>query len=206
MSLPARAAPAPPRSSPGVVSLQPRPESVSDAELVRRALEDDAWARAALYHRHADAVANLALRLLRDRDQAADVLQDTFIEALTQLHRLREPEKVRAWLRRIAVNRVQRRFRRKKLLRMLGLDREPALGLDELASASASPEVRLELRRADGALRSLSTRRRVIWTLRVVEGETLPAIAEAVGLSLATVKRELTAATEAVRAAVEEAR
>ncbi|MCA9607603.1 MAG: sigma-70 family RNA polymerase sigma factor, partial [Myxococcales bacterium] len=90
-------------------------------------------------------------------------------------------------------------------LRMLGLDREPALGLDELASASASPEVRLELRRADGALRSLSTRRRVIWTLRVVEGETLPAIAEATGLSLATVKRELTVATEAVRAAVEEA-
>ncbi|MCA9606529.1 MAG: hypothetical protein KC619_13080, partial [Myxococcales bacterium] len=140
------------------MSLHPHADRVTDAELVRRALEDDAWARAALYHRHAPTVANLALRLLRDRDQAADVLQDTFIEALTGLHRLREPDKVRAWLRRIAVNRVQRRFRRNKLLRTLGLDRGSALGLDELASPSADPEVRLELRRADAALRTLSAR------------------------------------------------
>lgn len=203
MTAPARARPADESEPPAPVTPL-RGDAVSDAELVRRAREDDAWARAAIYHRYAEEIGNLAFRLLRDRDAAADALQDTFVIALTTLHQLSDPEKLRAWLRRIAVNRARRQFRRRKLLRLLGLSPGSGVRLDEMMSTRAGPDVRLQLRRVDDALRTLSDRRRIVWTLRYVEGETLPAIAEAMGCSLATVKRELRVAKGLVEAAVEE--
>ncbi|HJL19569.1 MAG TPA: RNA polymerase sigma factor [Sandaracinaceae bacterium LLY-WYZ-13_1] len=176
----------------------------SDAELVERAREGDRWARAALYHRHAPHVSSLALRLLRDRDTADDVLQDTFVSAFETMHQLRTPSKVRAWLRQIAVRHVQRRFRRRKLRRLLGFRPRPSVPLAELASQDAPQEAVVQLERVDEALRATPERARLVWTLRQVEGETLPAIAAACGISLATVKRDLTRAQDAVRAVVDD--
>ena len=87
----------------------------SDAELVARILEGDRWAEEALYRRHAACLGNLAARLLRDRDAALDVVQDTFVEAFEGLERLRDPARVGGWLRQIAVHQVHRRLRRQKL-------------------------------------------------------------------------------------------
>jgi RNA polymerase sigma-70 factor (ECF subfamily) len=176
-----------------------------DAELVTRALLGERWARAALYHRHARDIANLALSLLRDREEARDVLQDTFVTAFETLSQLRERTKVRAWLCKVAVRHVQRRFRRRRLRRLLGLDfgAPVTIPLDELAMRDAEQEAVLELRRLEAVLRTLPDRACIVWTLRAVEGETLPAIAEIVGCSLATVKRDLSAAQHAIGEATE---
>ena len=173
---------------------------IADDVLVARALEGDRWSRAALYHRFASEVASLALHLLRDRDEAADVLQDTFLSAFETLSALREPAKVRAWLRRICVRHVQRRFRRRGLRRALGLGSPASVPLAELAARDASQEARAQLARVDAVLRTLPERARIVWTLRLVEGETLPSIAALTGASLATVKRDLALAqAEALR-------
>src|SRR5687767_12239095 len=99
---------------------------LSDGELVRRARLGDAWARAALYHRYSVELADLAVRLLRDRDAAADVVQDTFVSAFETLADLRDAARVRGWLRVIAIRHVHRVFRRRRLLRMLGIGPAPA--------------------------------------------------------------------------------
>ncbi|AKF09038.1 RNA polymerase sigma factor [Sandaracinus amylolyticus] len=171
-----------------------------DAELVARALEGDAWAEAAIYRRHAPRVANLALRLLGRREDAMDVLQDVFVDAYTQLSALRDPAALGRWLARMTVHQAHRRFRRRRLARMLGLDRGEDATLDTLASPDVSPEQRAELARVSEALATMPPRRRFAWTLHRVEGESLPAVAESLGCSLATVKREIAAAEERVRA------
>lgn len=176
---------------------------VSDAELVRRARGGDEWAEAAIYRRYATLVANLAARLLGDRADAMDVLQDVFMEALSELHTLRDPGALRAWLTRRTVNKVHKRFRRRKLRRLLGLDRgSAALGLDTLASTECSPEDRAELARVSSVLATLPPRQRTAWVLHRVEGETLPAVAEACGTSLATAKRDVAAAQAAIDARI----
>jgi RNA polymerase sigma-70 factor (ECF subfamily) len=176
---------------------------VDDTELVRRCVEGDQWARGALYHRYAGDVANLALRLLRDKVEANDVLQDTFVTAFETTGKLREPARVRSWLRTIAVRHVQRRFRRRRLRRLLGFRPAPQ-PLEELAAEESSQEAVAQLRRVDAVLRTLPDRARTVWTLRVLEGETLPAIAELCGISLATVKRDLASAQDEIRGAIDD--
>lgn len=179
--------------------------ATKDAELVERAFSGERWARAALYQRHVADVTNLALRLLRDRDQAADVAQDTFVTALETLGDLREPARVRPWLRAIAVRHVQRRFRRRRLLRALGIGPPPgSISLAELASRAADQDAIVQLRRVDSVLATLRERARIVWTLRIIEGEGLAEIAETCGISLATVKRDLALAEARVRAVLDE--
>ena len=171
--------------------------------LVERARRGDVAARAELYHRFAREVSNLALRLLRDRTEAADLSQDVFVEAFEQLSALRDPAKVGGWLRTITVRQAQRRFRRRKLRRVLGFVQVDELGLEQLARQDANQEAVLQLRRVDGALRKLDSRARIVWTLRFLEQETLPSIATLCDVSLATVKRDLSRAQAKVQAALE---
>lgn len=176
-------------------------DPIDDAELVRRALAGDEWAEAAIYRRHATRLANLAARLLGRREDVMDVLQDVFMDAFAELDTLRDPSALRGWLVRRTVNKIHKRFRRRKLRRLLGLDQgADELTLSSLASAECSPELRLELARIEDVLRTLPTRHRIAWVLHRVEGETLPAVAEACGTSLATAKRDVHAAQAAIDA------
>jgi RNA polymerase sigma-70 factor (ECF subfamily) len=173
----------------------------SDAELVERARRQDAWAEAAIYQRHAGDVANLAARLLGNRSDALDVMQDVFVSALEELDSLRDPAALRPWLRQRTVFRVHRIFRRRRWWRMFGAtDAEQSAGLDALASASASPEQRVELARISERLATLPARQRIAWVLHRVEGETLPETARLCALSMATVKRDIAAAQAALDA------
>lgn len=170
-------------------------EQASDADLVARALGGSNSAMEAIFHRYASEIRNLALRQLNAQHEADDVVQDTFIEALETLGTLRDAARLRPWLRRIAIFRIHRRFRRRRLLRALGFT-PPVLdaSLEALASADAGPEVRAELSLIDRRLATVAPSEHLVWTLRFVEGLTLPEIAEASGLSLATVKRRLSRA------------
>ncbi len=179
------------------------PSAPSDAELVRRALDGDRWAESAIYQRYAPMVANVAGRLLSRHADALDVLQDVFVDALSELRTLRDPAALRPWLLRRTVRRVSRVFRARRWRRLAGLDRGgDELTLEQMASAELSPEARLELRRIGALLATLPERQRTAWILHHVEGETLPAVADACGVSLATAKREIAAARITIEAHV----
>ncbi len=165
-----------------------------DATLVGRVLEGDRWASEALYRRHVRRIAATALRMLGDRSEAEDVTQDAFVEALESLEQLRDPSKFRAWLLRIAVRKVQRRFRRRKLRRMIGLANEGDTPLESVLSQGTSPEEAAELRLLRDALERLRASERTAWCLRHIEGYPLAEVASVCGCSLATVKRRIEAA------------
>jgi len=173
-------------------SILPSPEVIGDAELVARALDGDRWSRDVLYRRHAHDLLAIAIRLLANRHEGEEIVQESFSMAFDRLASLRDPSAFRAWLTRIAVNQARHRLRRERLLRFLGLDR----GLDEnevesLASAALRPDDRAELALADRMLRQLPANRRIAWMLRRVEGLPLADVAAACGCSLATVKRRI---------------
>lgn len=187
----------------GPVALARSQERLTDGELVRRAREGDRWAEEALFRRHAAVVAGTVMRLLGNRAEAEDVVQDTFVTALEKLETLREPEAFRGWLLAIAVRDVQQRFRRRKIRRLLGLEpSEPLTGCAEYATDEAGPELRAELRLLDAALAHLPMKERVAWMLRNVDGYSLEETALACGCSLATAKRRIAAAETHVRAHV----
>jgi len=171
----------------------------SDAELVRRARRGDRWAEEALYHRHVRTVARAALRLLARSAEAEDVVQDAFVIAFGDLEKLRDEESFGAWLMRIAVRQVHRRFRRRRLLRAFGLDRgEDDVALADQADTRAGPEVAAALSEVDAVLRRLPTRCRMAWVLRRVEEHELRDVSTMLDCSLATTKRLVQRAEAAI--------
>jgi RNA polymerase sigma-70 factor, ECF subfamily len=174
-------------------------EAVSDEELVRRALAGDRWGREMLYRRHADSLLAMTVRLLANRGEAEEIVQDTFVTAFEQLGTLREPGAVRGWLGQIAVNLVRRRFRRGRLMRFLGLDRgadDATLGA--LADSGVSTEQRAELALVDRLLRGMKPALRLAWMLRRVDGLELGEVASLCDCSLATIKRRIAEADAVV--------
>jgi RNA polymerase sigma-70 factor (ECF subfamily) len=177
--------------------------SATDGDLVARAAAKggDRAAEEALYRRHVRYVAGMIGRLLGDRTEAEDCVQETFAIALERIGTLRDGDAVRAWIAQIGVSQVRRRFRKRKLLRVFGLDRgADDATLEAFAWQGASPETHAELAKLWRALASLPTEQRLAWSLRHVEGNALDVVAVACGCSLATAKRRIAAADAHVRA------
>ncbi len=195
-------------SEPAVPAERIEPRT-TDSELIERLARGDRWAKEALYRRYVKLVWTTALHLVGNRADAQDVVQDTFVEALRDLPALRRHGALRPWLLRISVHQAHRRFRRRKLLRRLGLDRSiDDAPLEALLHHGATAEQQLELAAVDRALQSASAGERCAWILRYVDGHSLEEVAGACGCSLATAKRRLSAAQHLVRETlgVEEAR
>jgi RNA polymerase sigma-70 factor (ECF subfamily) len=179
-------------------------EQLSDADLVQRAVAGDHWAEEALYRRHATLLLGVCTRLLRDGADAEDVVQDAFVDALEQLATLRAPAEFRRWLTGIAVHKVHRHFRRRKLLSALGLwNARREESFESCLVPGVSAEHYAEVMCLDYALGQLPDNQRIAWQLRYVEGCRLEEVAGHCRCSLATVKRRIAEADAFVRRTVE---
>ncbi len=83
---------------------EPSMAKLTDRELVDRAREGDAQAFGQLVRRHQQRIHRLAMHLLRDRAEAEDVMQETFIRAYRALARFDGRSEPYTWFYRIAIN------------------------------------------------------------------------------------------------------
>lgn len=164
-----------------------------------RARAGDAWAEAAIYRRYARQLGNLAAKILANRDDALDVVHDVFVEVLDEFGALRDPSALRAWLLRRTVHQVHRRLRRRTWWRWFGKAAAEEVTVAMLATAACPPDLSLELQTLTQRLTKLPARQRIAWVLHRLEGETLPDVARACDVSLATVKRDIAAAEQTLQ-------
>ena len=166
----------------------------TDVELVERAVatpsDDEAFT--VLYQRHARYVAGVVYRILGSDADVDDVVQETFLDARAGLGSLADPRALRGWLVTIAVRRVHRLLRRRRRRALL------FFGLVETSPRSSDPRDRQPADDLYDALERLPPDLRLPWTLARVEELTLPEVAEACEVSLATVKRRLAEAEERI--------
>jgi RNA polymerase sigma-70 factor (ECF subfamily) len=176
---------------------------LDDTDLVRRAKAGDLDAFEALTNRYAQRVYSLALRMLRQEQDAEDVTQQTFLSALENLGGFREEASFATWLLRIATHAALKIIRKRKGLETVSLD-EGAEGSDNdssvphpeyIADWRQSPEELVhknEVQRLlDEALARLDEKHRMVFLLRDVEGLSVKETAEALGLSEANTKVRL---------------
>src|SRR4051812_39747977 len=181
-----------PRSLPGPISAArvvrlPVPESdVSLVAAIRAGWPD---ARTALFDRYADDVERVLYRILGPDTEAFDLLQDVFIAALTSIDGLKKPEALRSWLTGIAVRKARKCIRRRRRWRFIQL--VPPSALPEREAITPSAEVSEALRSAYKVLGDMPADERIAFALRHIDGMELTQVAEAMGISLATVKRRL---------------
>lgn len=83
--------------------------------IVRKAMEGDESSYKALYSKYAKAMYNICLRLLNNKEDAEDVLQESFITAFKKLKELKDASTFGGWLRRIVINNCHQQGRKAKL-------------------------------------------------------------------------------------------
>jgi RNA polymerase sigma-70 factor (ECF subfamily) len=172
----------------------------TEADMVEGLRHGDRATEEAFYRAHGPAVLALTTRLLGRRSDAEDAAQDTFVIAFQSIDQLRDAGALRSWVLQIAVSQVRRRFRKQRLLRILGLHvGADDATLESLVASGASAEVRTDLSALDRVLAGLPVDQRIAWMLRYVEGEELAAIATICSCSLATVKRRIASADTHIR-------
>lgn len=174
-----------------------------DRELVRRMSAGDTQALAQFYERWSRPVHALVVQLVRDPDDADDVVEDAFYQAWRQASRY-EPSRgaVSTWIVTIARSRALDRLRSRRRLREEPLT--PVTLLDELTDASSpdpsagaeEAEVRA---RVAVALRELPPEQREVLELAYFRGLSQTEIAERTGQPLGTVKTRTRLAGQKLR-------
>ena len=107
--------------------------AATDAELIAAHVAGDRWAFDELVRRHRDRMWAVALRTLRDPEEASDALQEAFISAFRAAGSFRAESQVTTWLHRIVVNACLDRARRRQS--------RPTVPLPEIGRASCRERV-----------------------------------------------------------------
>ncbi|MFI5509693.1 RNA polymerase sigma factor [Mycobacterium sp. NPDC051804] len=158
----------------------PPVKGLSDAELATAAATGDREALEAIYHRYAGRLHNYCVGLVRDHHTAADCVQDVFCIAASDIHKLREPEKLRPWLYSIARHAALRTLHEQR--REPAFDEVPdtvALGPGPFTLTARNELAQLVV----AAARGLSERDRAVLELAYRQGLAGPELARALGVS-----------------------
>ncbi|MDH3284806.1 MAG: sigma-70 family RNA polymerase sigma factor [Acidobacteriota bacterium] len=175
-----------------------RGASILSSDLIRRAKSGERDAFDRLVAEFGRLVLSLALRMVGHRQDAEDVAQEVFLRLFRALDGIDETRSLEPWLVRVTLNVARNRLSRGPARR-----EEPLTSRAESrASASAGPDV--SVRSADvraalrGAVRELPTQEATVFVLRDLQGVTVATIAEALGSSQVTVRRQSTSARKKV--------
>jgi RNA polymerase sigma-70 factor (ECF subfamily) len=172
-----------------------------DAPLIAATLAGDSAAFGALVGLYQDRLYNSLLRVVGSADDAADIVQDAFVQAFVKLDTFRGSSAFYTWLYRIAFNLAMSHARRER--KTTSLDGMKMFGGSEPVDGQPAPETTLEQREraamVHAALAQLSTEYRTILVLREIDGCQYEEIAEILDVPVGTVRSRLFRARLALR-------
>jgi RNA polymerase sigma-70 factor (ECF subfamily) len=185
-------------------TISERDEAAEEAALVRRIVAGEGHRYSVLVDRYQRRLYWGCLRLVGDRDEAEDVVQEAFVRAYERLGDFDPTYRFYTWIYRIARNRCLNVLRRRRVWGLVTLsdpERAPAL---PAAERSDRPAEDRELGRVLLECRdTLPGDQREVFDLRHADGLSYREIAAAVGVPEGTVMSRLARAREKMRACLE---
>src|SRR5580698_3892184 len=145
-----------------------------ELELVSRARGGDSAAFSSLIKRYEGRIFRLAMNITQNREDAEDVLQESFLKAYEHLDQFLGNSKFYTWIVRIAVNQALMKLRKRRNDRSVSLDEQIDTGEDtvvrEIATWDPDPEERYSREELHGiltgAIEDLAPIYRTVFTLR----------------------------------------
>lgn len=190
--------------------------NIEDAVLVQKWRKGDTAAIEKLVCKYQGRIYNLILKICSNPDDAAELMQDTFVKLIENIDKFESRSAFYTWVFRIAVNLTLNYRKRKASVGFTSLDAETASdneqatqGLATILSDDKSPDpaqVAENKEMCDLIQKSISKldeEHRVIIVLRDIEGMDYEQIAEVLGTELGTVKSRLSRARAALRQILE---
>jgi RNA polymerase sigma-70 factor (ECF subfamily) len=183
------------------LSLQNDSDGPTDGAIVARVLAGDTAAYAQLVARYRGQYARFAVRMLGNREDAEEALQDAFVRAYRSLAKCDDPERFGSWLFRILANRCRTTGARRGR-------RERTFVHDEIAlhdAAEDHPEERRAWREEiHRALMRLDEDQREAFLLKHVEELGYEEMAELTGVGVSALKMRVKRACERLRVLLQE--
>lgn len=177
-----------------------------DDQLIADALQGDQRAYEALLARHNKAILHVVMKIVRNREEAQDLVQETFMKAFNALASYRSEYRFSTWLYKIAAN-CAIDFVRKKRIEALSLDK-PIETKDgrvefEVPDSSWDPEQDLvrkqKLRSIEEAIDSLPDKYREVIIYRHKDDKPYEEIADILRVPVGTVKARIFRARELLK-------
>lgn len=168
----------------------------TDHDIIRRVLDGDAKAYAGLVDRHKDKAMTLAMRMLKNRHDAEEALQDAFVRAFRALPGFEQKSSFSTWFYRIVYNVCSTVLSKRGNTLLLSINEEDEDGMMlEVASDGIEPDVEMEQNEFSRIIRqeieAMEEQYAAILSMFFLQEMSYEEIIEVTGLPLGTVKNRL---------------
>ncbi len=170
-------------------------ENTIHTALVKDCLVGDRKAQYRLYRLYNKAMFNTCLRMLKSREDAEDVLQNSFIDVFSKLHMFRGEATIGAWIKRIVVNNCINFIKKRKML----LSELDTKHLKDIPDDDNWDNLKLDTKKINDAIYQLPDGYRVVFTLYALEGYDHQEVSEIIGTTVSTSKSQYSRAKKRLK-------
>lgn len=159
----------------------------TDDEIIEGCLRNDRKMQKALYDKYASRMFAVCLRYAKDRDDAADILQDGFLKVFTKMNQFSREHSFEGWIRRVMTNTaITHYYQNKKNNEQENID-----DINETDIADFDfKDVEFSNEELMGAIQSLPDTYRIVFNMFAIEGYKHKEISEMLHIEVSTVKTQ----------------
>lgn len=192
--------------------MTPAQRFAADSDIVQRTLKGDAAAFDQIVREYRETVFRVAMRIVKNEEEAQDVTQDAFMNAYRKLDSFKGDAALSSWIYRIAVNTALMRLRKKKRRAEVSMEGLPIsdemdfvwtdLSAHNLRGDEAAENKELRGKIA-AAVEELEPKYKDVFVAKELDGLSLQEIADEMDLSVPAVKSRLHRARLSLRVSLE---
>lgn len=165
-------------------------------EIIELSKEGNPRAQFQLYKLYSKAMFNICVRMLNNREEAEDLLQESFTDAFMKLGSFRYESSFGAWMKRIVINKCINSLQKKKVELVLAEPKAEEADQEETVDYG---RLHMDVRRIHKAIEELPAGYRVIFSLYALEGYDHTEISQILGISESTSKSQYLRAKQKIR-------
>lgn len=165
-------------------------------EIIELCKEGDPKAQFHLYSLYAKAMFNICMRMLNNKEEAEDLLQDSFCDAFIKLDTFRYESSFGAWLKRIVINKCINHINRKKV-DLIFADQE--VEVPDKEEIIEYKNIEFNVQQIHHAVEQLPDGYRIIFSLYALEGYDHLEISQIMNISESTSKSQYMRAKQKIK-------
>lgn len=176
---------------------------LSDEELVKGCLSGDRFLQTQLYKQYAGKLYAVSLRYCKNKTEAQDVLQDSFIKIYHNMHQYRGACPLEYWMRRIVVNTALNYIKQQKKSFLYFVDLQDRIEQIDDISEENNLMSFYNTEELIAIIQQLATGYQLVFNLYAIEGYSHKEIAEMLGVTESTSKSQYSRARKQIQVLLE---
>jgi len=167
-------------------------------QLIEQCVLQNEEAQLEVYNRYFKAMFNVSLRIVKNKIEAEDIMQESFLTAFTKLKTLNNYEMFGSWLKRIVINLSLHTLKKSKKSEKIELDKVTFFLTEEVNEEQEDKDVARLIEK----LKQLKESYRIVLTLKFIEGFDYEEIGTIMELSQGNVRTLISRAKESLRKSI----